>query len=62
MKKESSLLPVERITERIFFIRGRKVMLSTDLAEIYGIPPKVLMQAVRRNAERFPSDFMFPLD
>ena len=42
-------------------IRGQKVMLSIDLAELYGVPPKVLIQAVKRNFERFPKDFMFQL-
>ncbi|MBX4198172.1 ORF6N domain-containing protein [Candidatus Parcubacteria bacterium] len=51
----------ELIPAAIFFIRGQKVMLSTDLASLYGVLPKVLMQAVRRNIERFPGDFMFQL-
>lgn len=57
----SSPVPVERIAQRIFLIRGQKVMLSTDLADLYDIPAKALTQAVRRNADRFPDDFMFPL-
>jgi len=53
------LIPQERIEQRIFVIRGQKVMLSTHLAGLYGVEPKVLIQAVKRNIERFPSDFMF---
>jgi hypothetical protein len=58
---EITSIPPERIAQRIFLIRGQKVMLSTDLAGLYGLPAKVLTQAVRRNAERFPDDFMFSL-
>jgi len=46
---------------RIPLIRGHKVMLSTDLAELYEVDPRVLVQAVKRNLERFPGDFMFQL-
>jgi hypothetical protein len=56
-----SIVPAERIQNSIFLIRGQKVMLSTDLAELYGVSEKVLNQAVKRNADRFPVDFMFPL-
>jgi len=52
---------VERITHWIHLIRGQKVMLDTDLAELYGVPTKVFNQAVKRNRSRFPSDFMFQL-
>lgn len=55
------IVPIERIEGRIFLLRGHKVMLSTHLAELYDVEPKVLMQAVKRNLERFPSDFMFRL-
>ncbi len=59
MRKEMiSQGPIER---KILLIRGQKVMLSHDLAELYGVKPKVLMQAVKRNIERFPNDFMFQL-
>lgn len=61
MNKSSLLLPAERIEKRIFYLRGIKVMLSPDLAQLYGVPTKVLNQAVRRNIDRFPEDFMFPL-
>jgi len=54
-------MPAEVIEKRIFMLRGHKVMMSTDLARLYGVAPKVLVQAVRRNIERFPSDFMFQL-
>ncbi len=49
------------IEGRIFIIRGHKVMLSTHLAELYEVEPKVMIQAVKRNRERFPADFMFQL-
>ncbi len=57
----NSLLSVERIEKSIFFLRGHKVMLSIDLAKLYSVEPKALIQAVKRNIERFPSDFMFQL-
>src|SRR5688500_3558288 len=57
----SLLVPIERIESRIYLIRGQKVMLSTDLAELYAVPVRHLNQAVKRNAERFPRDFMFQL-
>lgn len=49
------------IQQRIFEVNGYKVMLDFDLAELYGVPTKALNQAVRRNLERFPPDFMFRL-
>jgi hypothetical protein len=57
----SNLVPVERIEKRIFLLRGQKVMLSTDLAELYEVEPRALVQAVKRNIDRFPDDFMFQL-
>ncbi len=57
----TSLLPAERILKSILFIRDQKVMLDRDLAELYGVPTKVLLQAVKRNMQRFPHDFMFQL-
>ena len=51
----------ERIERRIFMLRGHKVMLSTDLADLYEVEPRALVQAVKRNIERFPDDFMFQL-
>ena len=56
------LIPLEKIETRIFLIRGRKVMLDSDLAELYDVKTKVLLQAVKRNKDRFPEDFMFQLD
>ena len=49
------------LSGRFSVIRGQKVMLSTELAALYGVEPKVLVQAVKRNRERFPDDFMFQL-
>jgi ORF6N domain len=60
--KHSSLIPVERIEKAIHLIRGEKVMLDRDLAHLYGVSTKVLKQAVRRNLDRFPDDFMFVLN
>ncbi len=59
--KSSSLIPIERITSKIFLLRGEKVLIDHDLAELYGVETKKLKQAVKRNSERFPSDFMFQL-
>ena len=52
----------EVIERKIYIIRGHKIMLSTDLAELYEVEPRVLVQAVKRNIDRFPSDFMFQLN
>lgn len=54
-------IPNERIVHKIFLIRGKKVMLDRDIADLYGVETKVLNQAVRRNKSRFPEDFMFQL-
>ena len=56
-----SLVPVELIEKKIYLIRGHKVMLDSDLAELYGVATKVLLQAVKRNLNRFPEDFMYLL-
>jgi len=61
MPKSSPDIYAERIGKSIYLIRGQRVMLSTSLAELYGVEPRVLMQAVKRNMERFPMDFMFQL-
>jgi len=58
---KADLIPVERIENTILLVRGCKVMLDRDLAELYGAPTKVLNQQVRRNRHRFPEDFMFQL-
>ena len=54
----TSLIPSERIERTIYLIRGEKVMLDRDLAELYGVHAKALKQAVKRNIDRFPEDFM----
>lgn len=59
--KRASVIPVERIEKAIYLIRGEKVMLDRDLADLYQVTTAALNQAVRRNRERFPSDFMFQL-
>ena len=55
------MLPIESITNKIYFIRDHKVMLDRDLAELYGVETKRLKEQVRRNISRFPEDFMFEL-
>jgi hypothetical protein len=55
------MIPDELVITKIYLIRGQKVMLDSDLAELYGVETKVLNQAVKRNSERFPEDFMFQL-
>jgi len=62
VKKIAKITPQEKIEQRIFILRGQKVMLSLHLAQLYGVPVKVLNQAVQRNLDRFPLDFMFQLD
>ena len=57
----TTTVPIERITSKIYLIRGQKVMLDRDLAELYGVETKALKQAVKRNIVRFPEDFMFEL-
>ena len=59
--KDVSTVSVESISESIFVLRGQKVMLDFSLAELYGVQTKTLNQAVRRNRDRFPEDFMFQL-
>jgi len=61
MAAKVSLVPVERIESHILMIRGHRVLIDADLAELYGVPTKALNQAVRRNSERFPGDFAFRL-
>ncbi|MEW6457006.1 MAG: ORF6N domain-containing protein [Acidobacteriota bacterium] len=57
-----AIVPIEQIERKICFIRGKKIMLSTHLAELYEVEVRVLIQAVKRNIERFPEDFMFQLN
>lgn len=59
---EKPLVPLEHIESRILQLRGQKVMLDADLAELYGVETRTLVQAVKRNLARFPADFMFQLD
>jgi len=59
--KKLSIIPQEIIQQKIYFIRGEKVMLDRDLAELYGVETKALNLAVKRNRDRFPADFMFQL-
>ena len=56
------LILVETIERKIYLIRGHKVMLDSELAELYMVPTKVLLQAVKHYIQRFPEDFMFQLD
>jgi len=55
----SKLVPIERIENKIYLIRGQKVMLDMHLANLYQVPTKRLKEQVKRNVERFPLDFMF---
>jgi hypothetical protein len=61
MAKTQAIIPTERIERAILMLRGSKVMLDTDLAELYGVEVRALVQAVQRNLRRFPPDFMFQL-
>jgi len=62
MEKDVQLVPPERIERSIVLIRGHKVILDADLAALYGVETKQLIQAVKRNLPRFPDDFMFQLN
>jgi phage regulator Rha-like protein len=57
----SDIIPIERIETEIFFLRNQKIMLSNHLAKLYGVETRTLIQAVKRNLDRFPKDFMFQL-
>jgi len=61
MSSDDMLIPLERIQGSIFQMRGERIMLDADLATLYGVETKVLVQAVKRNIDRFPDDFMFQL-
>lgn len=60
-EEQLDIIPVEAITSKIYIIRGQNVMLDSDLAILYGVQTKVLLQAVKRNSRRFPTDFLFQL-
>jgi hypothetical protein len=62
MGKRKSLIPSERIERSIILLRGQMVMLAADLAALYEVKVRALNQAVKRNRERFPDDFMFQLN
>ena len=61
MAKNTGLVTLDNICNRVYFIRGQQVMLDYDLAELYGYEVKALNQQVKRNIDRFPEDFMFQL-
>ena len=61
MKKPRVIIAREIIEGHIYLLRGEKVMLSTDLARLYQVAPRVLVQAVKRDFDRFPNDFMYQL-
>ncbi|MFA6174715.1 MAG: ORF6N domain-containing protein [Kiritimatiellales bacterium] len=61
MSEAASIIPIERVEQSIYLIRRHKVMLDRDLAGLYGVETRILNQAVKRNTERFPNDFMFEL-
>ncbi len=61
MAARESIIPIERIASRIYLIRGQKVMLDSDLAELYAVPTGRLNEQVKRNLDRFPDDFAFHL-
>lgn len=56
-----NIIPLEKIENKIYLIRGQKVMIDSDLASLYGVKVKRLNEQVKRNAKRFPEDFMFQL-
>jgi len=60
-RPQLEIIPVERIAANIYMLRSQKVMLDSDLAALYGVETRALVQAVKRNLERFPDDFMFQL-
>jgi hypothetical protein len=60
-RRQTALISGERVTHSILLLRGYKVLLDTDLAALYGVETRALLQAVKRNLERFPEDFMLQL-
>ncbi len=61
-KKSIAIIPDQVLENKIYFLRDQKVMIDSDLAELYNVETRVLNQAVNRNQERFPEDFMFQLN
>ena len=61
LTKDSLTVSVQLIERRIYLIRGHKVMIDVDLAELYGVPTHRLNERIKRNRKRFPDDFMFQL-
>ena len=61
MIDEKGIILAEGVEKKIYFLRNQKVMISSDLAELYQVEPRVLIQAVKRNIDRFPEDFAFHL-
>ena len=61
MLHQNPPVPLRHIEQAILLVRGHRVMLSPDLAALYGVEPRALVQAVKRNRTRFPDDFMFQL-
>lgn len=62
MTARTEIVRASRIEQAILLVRGEKVLLDAHLADLYGVQTKVLVQAVKRNKARFPSDFLFQLD
>ncbi|MFA6295572.1 MAG: ORF6N domain-containing protein [Candidatus Paceibacterota bacterium] len=62
LQTKAPIIPLETFAQKIFLVRGQKVMLDIDIAQLYGVSTKVLNQTVKRNKERFPTDFMFQLN
>ena len=61
MSKQNKIVPANNIRSMVHLVRGQKVMLDSDLADLYGTETRILIQAVKRNLDRFPKDFMFQL-
>ena len=59
---KASIIPANIVKNKIYTIQGKKVMLSSDLAKLYNVETRALIQAVKRNVERFPNDFLFQLN
>ena len=61
MQRNRSIVPTRLVEHLVLFIRGKNIVLDSDLAKLYAVETRVLIQAVKRNLERFPPDFMFQL-